>query len=186
MGLFDMFGGSETVDKRGDAAFTAATLFAIEMCQHGSIAQAIGAIGVKDMAATMIVSSALLHAALFCTSFDYIARNNRQIPQETFVTMFNAISQAGDKQFKGGFCRVWQFSNRCIHSPEAEQRIMGDANGNAVSLRMSALVECVSWALQALNRGMPSSLMTRNQMAFLRIVQDFDAFCVKVAPELKF
>ena len=186
MGIFDLFGGGDTIQKRGDAAFAAASLCAIELCQHGSIAQVPGAIGVKDSAATMCVSSALLHAAMFCASFDYIAEHNCQVPRDEYQKLFNAIKQAGGATFNGEFGRVWSFSNQCIHSHDAEQRIMGDAHGDPVSLRMSAIVECVNWALQALNRGVPSSLMTRNMQAFIRIVQNFDAFCMRISPELKF
>ena len=182
----DSLDGGDTLEKRADVAMSVASLWAIKMCQEGSIAQVPGAIKVKDETATMCVSAALLHAVMFCVSFDYFSKHDCNISNESYQDLFNVFCSVGDDIFRGRFGYVWRLSYQCIHAPDALHRILVDAKGDPVSLRMSAIVECVSWTLRALNMGVPSTLMTRDAAAFMHIVMDFDLFCVRTSPTFTF
>lgn len=184
MGFFD-FSTGDAVEDQGVNLFKAASVVGREMCcSYGVIGRLHGAVLVEAARAEMIVTSALMHCVTCRFLHEYLARNPHASKTDYQKFCYSACN-AGREYYGQEFAVIMQRGQEHLYSDDAANRIAMDA-GDSLGLQMSLTVECVDWCLKMLNDGVPSDMMTRNQMAFLMVTHAFDVFATQQKLKIKF
>lgn len=182
MGLFST---GDSIGAQGADLFNAAFAVGREMCcDNGVIGRIRNATLVEVPRAEMIVIVALMHCVMSRFLMDYL-NGNPNASRADYQKFCYSACNSGRDCYGQEFAAIMQEGHEHLYSDDAQNRIAMDA-GDSLGAQMSLTVECVDWCLKMLNGGVPSDMMTRNQMAFLMVTHAFDVFATRQKLKIKF